>query len=395
MALAGGALLALVACAPVKPPLKEPAPGHGSKTFSCTEGAQEWTVPDGVTEITIDAFGAQGGQAQDGTAGGEGGEATATIPVTPGEVLQVNVGCQPATGNPAAGGFNGGGASGTASGAIGNGGGGGGGASDVRQSGSGLADRVVIAGGGGGGGGSSAPCTGGNGGGTTGDAGSPCQVGPFSLQGGGGTQSAGGGGGDGGGAPFDGSAGTAGAGGKGGDISSSPAHSGGGGGGGLFGGGGGAACIPADCAGGGGGGSGLTPSGTGMTNGVRSGNGLVTITYEPQAVPDPPTNVTAALGSVIVSWTPPAYTGTSAITGYIVTEQPSGVTYTAGASATSLTIACPTAGTNTYTAQALNASGASAPSAPSNAVTVTTSCAPGATPSPPAAAVTAAPTFTG
>jgi len=132
-----------------------------------------------------------------------------------------------------------------------------------------------------------------------------------------------------------------------------------------------------------------------MTNGVRSGNGLVTITYEPQAVPDPPTNVTAALGSVIVSWTPPAYTGTSAITGYIVTEQPSGVTYTAGASATSLTIACPTAGTNTYTAQALNASGASAPSAPSNAVTVTTSCAPGATPSPPAAAVTAAPTFTG
>src|SRR6266540_2720199 len=133
--------------------------------FSFTGAAQTFAVPAGVTAVTVDAFGAQGGSATDGTSGGAGGEATATIAVTPGEVLQVNVGGQPATGNPAAGGGDGGG-------------------------------------------GSSAPCTGGNGGGTTGDAGSPCQVGPHSLQGGGGTQSAGGGGGDGGGAPFDGSAGT-------------------------------------------------------------------------------------------------------------------------------------------------------------------------------------------
>ena len=67
-------------------------------TFAFTGSADSFTVPAGVTQITVDAFGAQGGPTQVlGTAGGLGGEATATIAVTPGEVLQVNVGGQPAS----------------------------------------------------------------------------------------------------------------------------------------------------------------------------------------------------------------------------------------------------------------------------------------------------------
>jgi hypothetical protein len=250
-------------------------------TFGFTGAAQTFTVPAGVTQVSVDAFGAQGGQAQDGPAGGLGGRAIATIAVTPGEVLQINVGGQPAAGNPAPGGFNGGGASGTASGAATlNSGGGGGGASDVRRGGTGLADRVVVAGGGGGGGGSSCSDggTGGTGGGTSGGNASICAA----LEGRGGTQSAGGANGTGG---FDGSAGASGTGGSGGpgiDFGEG-AHSGGGGGGGLFGGGGGNGFqVPLE-AGGGGGGSGFTPNGTGMTSGVRAGNGEVSITYQPPA----------------------------------------------------------------------------------------------------------------
>jgi hypothetical protein len=65
--------------------------------------AQTWTVPDGVNAATFDVLGAQGG----GSFGGAGGEAIATISLTPGQQLQVNVGG--AGGNTGAGGFNGGG----------------------------------------------------------------------------------------------------------------------------------------------------------------------------------------------------------------------------------------------------------------------------------------------
>lgn len=90
--------------------------------------------------------------------------------------------------------------------------------------------------------------------------------------------------------------------------------------------------------------------------------------------PDAPTNVTATIGSVIVSWTPPSNVGTSAITGYVITQSPGGATYSASAGATTLTIECPARGTYTYVVQAVNASGSSVPSAPSNAVTVTEVC---------------------
>ena len=106
-------------------------------------------------------------------------------------------------------------------------------------------------------------------------------------------------------------------------------------------------------------------------------------------VPDPPTNVTATHGSVIVSWTPPVNTGGGAITGYIVTEHPTGATYNAGATATTLSVTCPVPGTYTYTVQATNSAGSSAASASSNPLTVTAACAASVT------AVEALPNVTG
>lgn len=90
----------------------------------------------------------------------------------------------------------------------------------------------------------------------------------------------------------------------------------------------------------------------------------------PQAVPDAPTNVTASLGSVIVSWVPPSYGGTSATTSYVVTASPGGATYTVDGSTTTLRIEDPAPGTYTFTVRAVNASGASVESARSNPITV-------------------------
>ena len=247
-----------------------------SRTFLCTGGVQTFTVPvlpSGVTSLTVDAFGAQGGASTDGTAGGLGGEATATIPVTPNETLEVDVGCQPDAANPASGGFNGGGASGTGVGALGGAGGGGGGASDVRQGGSALTDRVVVAGGGGGGGGAIGSCSGGAGGGLDGGDGASC---PTNLQGFGATQ------GTGGAANVNGAVGGAGAigeGGVGGTPGSSDNMGGGGGGGGYYGGGGGSGTSSVSISGGGGGGSGHTPSGSGLGAGVNEGSGRVVLTW--------------------------------------------------------------------------------------------------------------------
>jgi hypothetical protein len=234
------------------------AAGPTSVTFNFTGTVQTFTVPAGVSQITVDAFGAQGGGG-----GGLGGRATATFSVTPGETLQVTVGGQGldigfGTGS---GGFNGGGSGGGGFGQTTAPGGGG--ASDVRRGAAGFDARVVVAGGGGG------RAEGGAGGGTTGGAGNAGAA----QGGGGGTQSAGGAGGAGG--LFNGSPGTLGGGGSGAPFPGVPgATSGGGGGGGLFGGGGGAGGAP----GAGGGGSGFTLDGTGLVSGVRTGNGLVTIT---------------------------------------------------------------------------------------------------------------------
>jgi hypothetical protein len=68
-------------------------------------GFSQWVVPAGVTSITVEAYGAQGG----GSAGGRGGLAKGTIAVTPGETLSVSVGTEAKGG---VGGWNGGGTGG-------------------------------------------------------------------------------------------------------------------------------------------------------------------------------------------------------------------------------------------------------------------------------------------
>src|SRR3954449_11577196 len=66
-----------------------------TETFVYTGAAQTWTVPAGVSEATVDLYGAQGGGGHSALfPPGLGGRATATIGVTPGGSIQVNVGGQ-------------------------------------------------------------------------------------------------------------------------------------------------------------------------------------------------------------------------------------------------------------------------------------------------------------
>ena len=244
-----------------------------TETFNFTGTAQTWTVPAGVTEATFDLHGAQGENFLEPQGiPGLGGRATATIAVTPGASIQVNVGGQGAAFGAA--GFNGGGG-----GAFGAGGGGGG-ASDIRVGGNELDDRVLVAGGGGG----TGNCAfieqgtdGGDGGGENGeDATGPGEALGCGTDGGGGTQT------DGGSAT---APATDGAFGFGGDAGGG---AGGGGGGGWYGGGGGLGILGGG--GGGGGGSGHGPPGTTFQTGVRMGDGLVTVTYtvSPPTIDGPP-----------------------------------------------------------------------------------------------------------
>ncbi|HLP54923.1 MAG TPA: T9SS type A sorting domain-containing protein [Fluviicola sp.] len=272
-------------------------------------GLATYTIPCGVTTVTIEAYGAQGGSGAVGASvpggtGGLGGYASGTLTVTPGDVLNVLVGGQGAT---PTGGFNGG-ANGGSTNA-----GGGGGATDIRINGTTEADRVLTAGGGGGGGRggcegsvgtSGSGGTGGEGGGgvganggdspTSGGVAGGGQGGNFSGPGLAGSAGAGCGG-------FLGVAGSAtatGTGGAGGAgqacccFSNGSIPGGGGGGGGQIGGGGGGGgsagttgCSGNDKGAGGGGGGGtsynggMTTAGT-ITNGVRTGNGVVIISYD-------------------------------------------------------------------------------------------------------------------
>jgi hypothetical protein len=151
----GVAAAALAACG-VLPQSQAPsspsaAPGIDSSSneriFKYVGHKQSFTVPAGVTSVTITAHGAVGDvggpdYTYKQALGGGGATVTATFSVTPGERLAIFVGGAGATG-----GFNGGGR-----GAGGYYGGGGGGASDVREGGDRLSDRILVAGGGGGGG---------------------------------------------------------------------------------------------------------------------------------------------------------------------------------------------------------------------------------------------------
>ncbi|MDA9666427.1 DUF5011 domain-containing protein [bacterium] len=216
--------------------------------YNYTGSVQTFTVPAGVTSISVDAYGANGESKISGYGGGwegRGGRVQADLAVTPGEVLNIYVGGShfyPGYGS-FGGGWNGGGADG------GGGGSAGGGATDIRIGGTTLTDRVIVAGGGGGAYNDNGIFLGGDGGDLTGEEGSRKSNSAYGGQGG--TQSAAGsGGGNGGAYPSEvGSAGNLSTGGSGGGSR------GGGGGGGYYAGGGGASGSSWGWGGGGGGSS--------------------------------------------------------------------------------------------------------------------------------------------
>ena len=323
--LASGVLAvsgALVASSAIVTSGAGPAGAAVTKTFTFTGAEEAWTVPTGVTSITMTVLGAQGGDGSvvpaAGTAasGGLGGRTIATIAVTPGEVLRIYVGGQ-GTGSPvgsaAPGGFNGGGAAGTNTDGLTRPGSGGG-ASDVRQGGSALANRVVVAGGGGGAGGLDSYGNGGAGG-QIGGPGIPPGVSGAAQSGTGGASSAGGAPGTGatfggvactanGGTGGFGALGVGGVGGAPGGPTAGQSGGGGGGGGRFGGGGGGGACDQNLIAASGGGGSGYADPGAtsvSFATGVRSGNGRITFTYD----------VALASNTALASGLNPSGTGTN------------------------------------------------------------------------------------
>ncbi|HEY6624191.1 MAG TPA: Ig-like domain-containing protein, partial [Acidimicrobiales bacterium] len=261
-----------------------------------------WTVPDGVTLINLDLQGANGAKTFQTGNPGRGGKVQATVAVTPGQSLQLDVGCRGGlppdrTTAGGAGGFNGGGTGGVG-GLRGGGGIGGGGATDVRMGGTGLENRIAVAGGGGGAGGPGLRDLGRAGGAGGGSQGQPGADGSGPVAGGGGggggTQNSVGGPGFHGG--FAGTGATGGTGGAG-TVGAGNGTGGGGGGGGYFGGGGGGAGSGSGDfpGGGGGGGSAFGPPGSILTSGVADGpEGLAVIVTNPGSAPTLSGNPTPA-----------------------------------------------------------------------------------------------------
>jgi hypothetical protein len=250
-------------------------------------GVYSFTVPAGVSSLSVTAIGGAGGSSVFGgctSAGGEGASVSATLPVSAGEQLQAGVGA--VGGNAPCGGGTSGGAGGAGGGASGGNaasqipGAGGGGASSLGLPAlsPGFNSLLVVAGGGGGAGGLYTG-TGGN----AGAAGASTNAGG----GGAGTSSAGGAGGSAAGGCSATGSGTQGAfavGGAGGAGGTPIPIGGGGGGGGFYGGGGGGGnCEPSflvnsDSGGGGGGGSSFVAQGV-LTATPTSAAAEVSITY--------------------------------------------------------------------------------------------------------------------
>ena len=173
---------------PVSAAVTIDATASGEAFYDFVADAEYFEVPAGVTQITISAAGAMGGDAEI-RLGGYGGHTDATIDVVAGELLQVNVGGVGSTfTGTGVGGWNGGGGGGGSGSGIS---GSGGGATDIRRAPYGLEDRLVVAGGGGGGaGGTTVEGDGGHGGGLVGGDGTSDN--PTYSPGEGGTQSEGG-----------------------------------------------------------------------------------------------------------------------------------------------------------------------------------------------------------
>lgn len=346
----------------------------GSTSFAYTGTMQIFTVPAGVTTITIGAKGAQGGSVTQTCAatGGLGAHMVGDFAVTPGEVLAILVGQQGLSN-----GSDGGGGGGTfvvrqsSTAPLVVAGGGGGATNNVQNCGSNLngmdasisnsgtasADGSIAGGAGGGGGGAGWGAGGGGGGfisdGTAGSSG-PGGNGKSFLNGGAG-----------GSVPF-GTSGGYGGGGAGWQTGGN-----GGGGGGYSGGGSGGTNGPNPYTGGGGGGS--LNAGDSQTNtpGVQAGNGEVSISWS--ELPGAPTGVIATAGNAQVSlaFTAPADNGGSPILSYSASCTPSG----GGTAITAQGTINPIVVTSLTNGAAYNcevtASNAVGPSAPSTSVVVT------------------------
>ncbi len=294
--------------------------------------ADYYTVPAGVASVQVTAAGGPGAastiKGTAASAGGLGGVASATVPVTPGEILYVQVG---GAAHGTAGGLGGGGNGGpSTSEESGDASGGGGGASGVSTT-SNCSHWLVVAGGGGGGGGSVAlylndhrtPLEGGRGGDGCSLTSSPCNAATAGSKassrtlddglgsvGGAGSAAPDNQGGAGGTNPKSGGAGSGSAGagfigGVGGDAARGTQGGGGGGGGAGYYGGGGGGGAGFDAAGGGGAGgaSFSIPGATDVSYGVASPgqNGSVTIT----PVANAPAPISLSVASANVSWGQP------------------------------------------------------------------------------------------
>lgn len=240
----------------------------GSQTFNFTGAAQTFRVPLGVTKLTVELWGAQGG----GSAAGRGGYAKGVVTVIPNSIVYVYVGGQGTYkgGQPCGvnGGFNGGGPTGSqCCSNAGSGAGSGGGATDIRLGSTSLNARVLVAGGGGGS--YRSTTSGGNGGGTTGSNGGNYN----GVTATGGTQTAGGRVGG----HFTNHSCSAGTNGSFGQGGRGDGNDGGGGGGGWYGGGGGP--NNGNGAGGSSYGKPVTVTGFTTTAGQRTGNGQAKISW--------------------------------------------------------------------------------------------------------------------
>ena len=254
------------------------SPGS-SATFNYTGSRQTFTVPSGVTSVTIDARGAQGGDANG--LGGLGAKMVGTFAVFPGQVLNILVGQKPAA----------------------NGGGGGTFVTDAASI------PMIVAGGGGGGAGACCGIV------HNGDVGQITTSGSAGINASGGT-GAGGTGGSGGARGINsqcsgagGGFNTNGANGDGGSIGGGSYISGGAGGAannfGGYGGGGSSHCLgaaPSGCAGGGGGGySGGGATGGGGQWGGGGGGGSYNIGTSPSNTP----GFQTGNGQVNITWSVP------------------------------------------------------------------------------------------
>ncbi len=271
----------------------------GTQAFGCVGGAVYATVPPDVTQMTIEAHGAQGAAPRaSGYAGGRagfGGIMIGTVSVTPGDQLVIDVGCQP-PGNYNYGYGSGGYGGHAAAPEARDGAAGGGGTAVFAMGGNEL---LVAAGGGGGGGGggfTGSGGDGGDGGGWSNPLGSPGHNGDGGGSGDGGcvgcsTQPAGPNGADG--------------------TGSNVAESAGGGGGGGGGGQGGALGHGGSTGGGGGGGgaggsAGWTPTASDLSGGIDTNGGDGSAVLSWLVPPPPPGRVTFACTGARQQFTVPA-----------------------------------------------------------------------------------------